>query len=110
MTSWRIFEGFSVSEEIIDEMSEPIVKQLIIDGPAKGSVVERPGSEKSVYLPWRPTPVLVKGVGVVRPPVVTYLPFTVQLFGRTLWLLALNPPAHDMLFEMLVSDIGKELV
>jgi hypothetical protein len=90
------------------------VKQLAINGPAKGKIFERPISEVNVYLPWDPPPVEYVSGAFVHLPLVIYLPHEIKLFGRSCWVLsvqyATDELANDALFERFASEIAKEIV
>lgn len=85
---------------------EPNVKQYVIDGPAAGKVIERPASEKAVFLPWERF-----AEGGVKLPSVIYQPIQVHFLGRRMYVLACFTEfvSFRQLFELFASDLAKEI-
>lgn len=86
-----------------------IVRQLAIDGPAKGQVFKRPISEASVYLPWQTEKVETTPGVIVHGKIITYLPYTHYIFGQRVTVLALHATSDDVVVAALLAYAIRKL-
>lgn len=86
---------------------EPTVKQYVIDGPAAGKVIERPASEKAVFLPWERF-----AENGIKLPTLIYQPVQVYFLNHRLYVLACYTEfvTFQQLFEIFANDLAKEIV
>lgn len=90
-------------------MSDKIVRQLVIDGPAHGQVIKRPISEAQVYLPWQEPDTSVSANVTVKGGIVTYHPFVHYVFGQRITVLARYAYDDDVVIAALLNYAVRKL-
>lgn len=82
------------------------VKQYVIDGPIAGKVIERPASERAVFLPWERF-----AEDGVKLPTLIYQPVLVHFLNHRIYVLACFTEfvTFQQLFEIFANDLAKEL-
>ena len=82
------------------------IKQYVIDGPIAGRVIERPLSERAVFLPWEHF-----AENGIKLPTLIYQPVLVHFLNRRIYVLACFTEfvSFQQLFELFTNDLAKEL-